>query len=126
MLGALGLGHDRDDERDDKDEEVLATRVQDVIGECSAASVVETLEAVGVPVCVAIERVELDDPFLVENDYSHVFDAPEIGRIEAASGYTDWNHVDRPPPLDPSRLVADRVDVVRRWSRGTSTRGSGT
>ncbi len=101
---------------DQLDDETLAARLQDVIGALSASSVIERLESAGVAACTAIERVELDDPFLVENDYSHVFETPDIGRIEAVSGYTDWDHAARPGPRPCSEHEADRAAILERWS----------
>jgi hypothetical protein len=31
------------------------------------------------------------------------------------SGYTDWHHTDRRPPLPVGELGADRDSVVARW-----------
>jgi len=61
--------------------------------------------------------VELDDPSLVEQRYSHIVDTPHVGRLEIVSGYTDWDHVDRRPPLPVDQLHADRHEVLTRWSR---------
>ena len=98
------------------DDDMLAARLQDAIRLLPAVTVVDLLESAGVAACAATERVELDDPFLVENDYSHVFDTPDIGRIEAVSGYTDWDHAARPAPRPSTGLVTDRAAVIERWS----------
>lgn len=74
------------------------------------------LAAAGVPACAAINRVELDDPFLVEQRYSHVVGTSHVGRLEIVSGYTDWHDGDRRPPLPVDQLVADRADVLTRWA----------
>ena len=101
---------------DQLDDDMLAARLQEAIGGLRAATVIELLESAGVAACTAIERVELDDPFLVENDYSHVFKTPDIGRFEAVSGYTDWDHVARPTPRPSCELIADRAAILERWS----------
>ena len=101
---------------DQLDDDALAARLQEVIGALAASTVIELLESAGVAACTAIERVELDDPFLVENDYSHVFETPDIGRIEAVSGYTDWDHAARPGPRPWSEHEADRASILERWS----------
>lgn len=77
------------------------------------------LGAAGVPCCPAIERFELDDPFLVENDYSHAVDTPHVGRLQIIGGFTAWQHTDRRPPLPVAEQATDDAEVLGRW-RGVS------
>ena len=81
------------------------------------------MAAAGVPACATVNRVELDDPFLVENHYSHVIDTLHVGRLEVVSGYTDWNGADRLPPLPAEELVADPAAVLARWASAGSAWG---
>jgi crotonobetainyl-CoA:carnitine CoA-transferase CaiB-like acyl-CoA transferase len=78
---------------------------------------VTALAAAGVPACHVVRRVELDDPFLVENDFTHVVDTPHVGRLEVPSGYGTWDHVERRPPLPVAALRADRAELLARWNR---------
>ena len=98
----------------------LATRLQEVIGALAASTVIELLESAGVPACTAIERVELDDPFLVENDYSHVFETTGTGRAEAGRGCGQWWLLGGLPWRPPSACLVLRV---RRWRSGLSHGG---
>lgn len=93
-----------------------AAEIAAIVGAHPCEEWLVRMERAGVPVCSAIGRVELDDPFLVENDYSHVVDTPHVGRLEIVSGYTDWHHTDRRPPLPVDRLVADSDVVLSSWS----------
>ena len=108
MMAVLGAGHNAAD--GDDDAAAFAAR----IAERDCDGWVNELQRAGVPVCAAINRVELDDPFLVENRYSHLIETP-AGRVEVVNGYTDWQHVDRRPPLSLDQLTADRVNVLARW-----------
>ena len=52
---------------------------------------VTELAARRVPACPVLPRAgELADPFLVENDFSHVVDDPVAGRLRIARGFSDW------------------------------------
>jgi crotonobetainyl-CoA:carnitine CoA-transferase CaiB-like acyl-CoA transferase len=50
------------------------------------------LGAAGVPALpvIELEKGGHDDPFLVENRFSHVVEDPRYGRIEIVRGYGDW------------------------------------
>lgn len=101
----------------DADDGARAEAIAAVVVARSCEDWLATLEGAGVPACGAINRVELDDPFLVEQRYSHVVDTPHVGRLEVVSGYTDWDHVDRRPPLPVDQLATDVETTRRRWSR---------
>ena len=83
---------------------------------------VDEFAAAGVPACPCVRRLELDHPFLIENDYSHVVDTERVGRLEVVSGYSEWQDHPRRPPLDVAELAADMNDVVRRWAGRGATR----
>lgn len=91
--------------------------VASVIVSTPAEFWLERLAAARVPACAAINRVELDDSFLVENDYSHVVATPHVGRIEVVGGYTEWADHARLPPLPVDRQTTDHEAVLRRWQR---------
>jgi hypothetical protein len=59
------------------------------------------LAAVAVPACQVLERVELDDPFLRDQDYSHVVDTASVGRLDLIGGFTDWRSTARRPSTPP-------------------------
>ena len=99
------------------DDEARADAIAEIVGRRPCEEWLARLAAAGVPACAAINRVELDDPFLVEHRYSHVVDTPHVGRLEIVSGYTDWHHVDRRPPLPVDQLAGDHASVLARWSR---------
>ncbi len=111
LLDRSGLWAVDDDER--------AVAIEAVTGrEPGEALVVRLLDA-GVPAGGAVERGrELIDPFLLEQDFSHVVETVGVGRIRAASGYTDWDHAPRRPPLPASQLGVDLVAVRARWTAG--------
>ena len=108
VLGRPDLAGAADGERAEAMEAVVAGR--------SGEEWLGPLGAAGVPACAAVNRVELDDPFLVAHRYSHVVDTPEVGRLEMVSGYTDWRHTDRRPPLPVGQWRTDPAGVLARWS----------
>jgi len=63
----------------------------DVFTERTAGEWVDILTAHGVPACrVLAAQDELADPFLVENEFSHVVRVPDLGRVRVVRGYSDW------------------------------------
>jgi hypothetical protein len=40
-----------------------------------------------------------------------------VGRLELIGGYTDWEHIDRRPPLEVDQLRADRAALLHEWSQ---------
>jgi len=99
-----------------RDAEVAAS-IEAVTRGRAAQPLVEALLAADVPAVLAVERGhELDDPFLVAQDFSHVVETDGKARFRAAGGYIDWHHVGRRPPLPADQLAAN-VDALRaRWS----------
>ena len=100
-----------------------AAAIIELIEQQNCDAVLSRLTAAGVPACASLNRLELDDPFLVENRYSHVFEALHVGRLEAVSGYTDWHGAERLPPLPVEELVADPAEILHRWGRLPDPRG---
>lgn len=112
VLGRPDLDHVEDAKR--------AAELAVVIEGRGSAEWLALLGAAGVPACPAIARGELDEPFLVENHYSHVVDTPHVGRLEIVSGFTDWSHLERRPPFTVEQLASDPATVLGRWSERES------
>ena len=53
------------------------------------------LTASGVPACQVLERVEFDDPFLCDQNYTKVVHTTTVGRLRLIGGFTDWHGVRR-------------------------------
>lgn len=100
----------------DADDDVRAAAIGEVVARRPADHWVGALAAAGVPACAAVNRMELDDPFLAEQQYSHVIDTPDVGRMRVISGYTDWDGRDRRPPLPVEQLSTDQATVLARWT----------
>jgi crotonobetainyl-CoA:carnitine CoA-transferase CaiB-like acyl-CoA transferase len=97
-------------------------RLSRIFEQRPSAEWLDMLEGAGVPACAAINRFEMDHPFLVDHRYSHIVDTPHVGRLEIVGGYTDWHGVDRLPPLPVDELRADEAAVLARWSEVASGR----
>ena len=87
----------------------------DVFEERPCRDWIEEFTAAAVPVCPSIRRAELDDTFLVENDYSHVVDTAHVGRLEVVSGYTEWCDHPRREPIPVDLLTTDPATIIERW-----------
>jgi crotonobetainyl-CoA:carnitine CoA-transferase CaiB-like acyl-CoA transferase len=69
----------------------LAGRLSAVLAGRPVQAWLDELSAHGVPACRVLPRAgELDDPFLVENDFSHVVDDPGTGKLRVVRGFSDW------------------------------------
>ena len=69
----------------------LARRLSGVLAERSVDAWVAGLAAHGVPACPVLPRAgELADPFLVENEFSHVVPDPVAGTLRIVRGFSDW------------------------------------
>jgi crotonobetainyl-CoA:carnitine CoA-transferase CaiB-like acyl-CoA transferase len=72
-------------------DEVLARRLSEVLAQRPVAAWVTGLAAYEVPACRVLPRAdELADPFLVENDFSHVVADPVAGKLRVVRGFSDW------------------------------------
>ncbi|MGE0388188.1 MAG: CoA transferase [Gammaproteobacteria bacterium] len=74
---------------------------------------VTVLATAGVPACGTMERCELDDPFLVDQRYSHPVDTEAVGRMDLIGGFADWRGEPRPPGTAPGDFFID-PDAARR------------
>jgi crotonobetainyl-CoA:carnitine CoA-transferase CaiB-like acyl-CoA transferase len=78
-------------------DEVLARRLSEVLAERTVEAWVAGLAAHGVPACRVLPRAgELADPFLVENDFSHVVADPVAGKLRVVRAFSDWPGAFRP------------------------------
>jgi crotonobetainyl-CoA:carnitine CoA-transferase CaiB-like acyl-CoA transferase len=69
----------------------LAARLSGVLAERPVDAWVAGLAAQEVPACAVLPRArELADPFLVENEFSHVVTDPVTGKLRVARGFSDW------------------------------------
>jgi crotonobetainyl-CoA:carnitine CoA-transferase CaiB-like acyl-CoA transferase len=73
------------------DDATLADRLTGVLAERAVDDWVGELAARGVPACRVLPRAgELADPFLVENEFSHVVADPVAGKLRVVRGFSDW------------------------------------
>ncbi len=71
--------------------ETLAERLSAVLAERPVDAWVAELAAREVPACLVLARAgELADPFLVENQFSHVVTDPVAGKLRIVRGFSDW------------------------------------
>ena len=98
------------------EDEERAVAIEAVTHQHPCESLVVRLLDAGVPAARAVERgQELGDPFLLEQGFSHVVETAAVGRIRAVSGYTDWEHAERRPPLPADQLGVDLDALRARW-----------
>lgn len=70
---------------------------------------VDVLTAYGVPACHVLPVAgELRDPFLLENEFSHVVNDPELGRLRVMRTYADWATSTVDPANSPAVFLTDR------------------
>jgi crotonobetainyl-CoA:carnitine CoA-transferase CaiB-like acyl-CoA transferase len=85
------------------DDDVLADGLSGVLAERSVDAWVAELATWDVPACPVLRRAgELADPFLVENDFSHVVDDPVAGKLRVVRGFSDWPGSEQ-APVRPAR-----------------------
>jgi crotonobetainyl-CoA:carnitine CoA-transferase CaiB-like acyl-CoA transferase len=72
-------------------DDVLAQRLSGLLAERTVDAWVAALAAHEVPACPVLPRAgELADPFLVENEFSHLVADPVAGKLRVVSGFSDW------------------------------------
>jgi crotonobetainyl-CoA:carnitine CoA-transferase CaiB-like acyl-CoA transferase len=85
------------------DDAALADRLSGVLASHPVEDWVSELAAREVPACPVLPRTgELADPFLVENEFSHVVADPVAGNLRIARGFSDWPGT-RPASQRPAR-----------------------
>jgi crotonobetainyl-CoA:carnitine CoA-transferase CaiB-like acyl-CoA transferase len=95
------------------DDAELARRLGNALANRPVIEWVDELAARDVPACQVLERTgELDDPFLVDNVFSHVVREPVLGRLRVVRSYTDWLTADRPPPASGAPVGRDTRAVL--------------
>jgi crotonobetainyl-CoA:carnitine CoA-transferase CaiB-like acyl-CoA transferase len=84
------------------DDATLAERLSGVLARRPVDDWVADLAACGVPACAVLPRAgELADPFLVENDFSHVVDDPVAGKLRVVRAFSDWPGTRQPSARPP-------------------------
>jgi crotonobetainyl-CoA:carnitine CoA-transferase CaiB-like acyl-CoA transferase len=85
------------------DDATLADRLSGVLASRPVEDWVTELAARQVPACPVLPRTgELANPFLVENEFSHVVADPVAGKLRIARGFSDWPGT-RPASQRPAR-----------------------
>jgi crotonobetainyl-CoA:carnitine CoA-transferase CaiB-like acyl-CoA transferase len=85
------------------DDATLADRLSGVLASRSVGDWVTELAGRRMPACPVLSRLgELADPFLVENEFSHVVADPVAGKLRIARGFSDWPGT-RPAAQRPAR-----------------------
>lgn len=78
---------------------VDAVRLSEIFAGRTADEWIDVLTAHGVPACrVLAAEGELWDPFLVENEFSHLVHDEDLGRLLVVRGYADWLSRAAPAP----------------------------
>jgi len=73
------------------DDVALADRLSGLLASRPVEDWVTDLAVHRVPACPVLSRtLELADPFLVENEFSHVVADPVAGKLRIARGFSDW------------------------------------
>jgi crotonobetainyl-CoA:carnitine CoA-transferase CaiB-like acyl-CoA transferase len=74
-----------------KSDEALAQRLSGVLATRPVEVWLDELAAYRVPACRVLPRDgELADPFLVDNEFSHVVADPVVGKLRVVRGFSDW------------------------------------
>jgi crotonobetainyl-CoA:carnitine CoA-transferase CaiB-like acyl-CoA transferase len=96
------------------DDDTLADRLSGVLAQRPVHAWVAELAARQVPACPVLPRAgELADPFLVENEFSHLVADPVAGKLRVARGFSDWPGT-RPASTRPARgtTVGEETSAV--------------
>jgi crotonobetainyl-CoA:carnitine CoA-transferase CaiB-like acyl-CoA transferase len=107
----LAVGHPEWDALDDA---TLADRLSGALASRPVDDWVTELAARRVPACRVLSRIgELADPFLLENEFSHVVADPVAGKLRIARGFSDWPGA-RPASQRPARgtMVGEETEAV--------------
>jgi crotonobetainyl-CoA:carnitine CoA-transferase CaiB-like acyl-CoA transferase len=103
--------------------EGLARRLSGVLAERPADAWVTELAACEVPACRVLPRAgELADPFLVENEFSHVIDDPVAGKLRVVRGFSDWPGAVRTSERPPRGTTAGEETAAVLAAAGVTLR----
>jgi crotonobetainyl-CoA:carnitine CoA-transferase CaiB-like acyl-CoA transferase len=95
------------------DDDELEGRMEATFNLGSVTAWLDELSAAGVPACQVLRRAgELDDPFLVDNQFSHVLRHPLFGRVRIVRGYSHWRAIDSRRPSRPAIHGTDTRAVL--------------
>jgi crotonobetainyl-CoA:carnitine CoA-transferase CaiB-like acyl-CoA transferase len=84
------------------DDAALVKRLGDVLARRPVDAWLADLASCGVPACAVLPRAgELANPFLVENDFSHVVDDPVTGKLRVVRAFSDWPGTRQPSARPP-------------------------
>ena len=76
---------------DKTSDEALAQRLSGVLATRPVEAWLDGLAAYRVPACRVLPRDgELADPFLVDNEFSHLVTDPVVGKLRVVRGFSDW------------------------------------
>jgi crotonobetainyl-CoA:carnitine CoA-transferase CaiB-like acyl-CoA transferase len=100
------------------DDATLAEGLSGVLARRPVDAWVAGLSACGVPACVVLPRAgELADPFLVENDFSHVVDDPVAGKLRVVRAFSDWPGTRQPSGRPPRGTTpGEETAEVLAWA----------
>jgi crotonobetainyl-CoA:carnitine CoA-transferase CaiB-like acyl-CoA transferase len=88
------------------DDAMLAERLSGVLARRQVDAWVTDLAAWGVPACAVLPRAgELADPFLADNDFSHVVDDPVAGKLRVVRAFSDWPGTPQPSARPPRGTI---------------------
>jgi crotonobetainyl-CoA:carnitine CoA-transferase CaiB-like acyl-CoA transferase len=96
------------------DDATLADRLAGALAGRPVDAWITLLATRGVPACRVLPRAgELADPFLVENDFSHVVADPVAGKLRVVRAFSDWPGT-RPASERPARgtTVGEETSAV--------------
>ena len=84
------------------DDTALGERLSAALATRPVEAWVADLAACEVPACAVLPRAgELADPFLVENDFSHVVDDPVAGKLRVVRAFSNWPGAHQPSARPP-------------------------
>jgi crotonobetainyl-CoA:carnitine CoA-transferase CaiB-like acyl-CoA transferase len=99
----------------------LASRLSGVLAQQPVDAWVAGLARHGVPACPVLPRAgELADPFLVENEFSHVVPDPVAGTLRIVRGFSDWPGTVRASERPPRGTTAGEETAAVLAAAGIS------
>lgn len=91
-----------------------AARLETVLVGETVEHWVAELSRHGVPVCRVLGRHRpLHDAFLVENEFSHLVNDPNLGRLRVVRSYADWSTIRNRTAAGGRRIGQDTRRILR-------------